>query len=61
MKIVIDIPNDVYSRIKRLVSLDYFEFDTYGYILREIADGTPLTKEQCKVIGVFDKEEEKER
>lgn len=55
MKIVIDIPNDAYSRIKRLVSLDYFEFDTYGYILRGIADGTPLTKEQCKVIGIFDK------
>ena len=60
MKILIDIPNDTYSRIIQLVSMDYCEHNISGYAMGKIANGIPLTTEQCRVIKIFDKEE-KER
>ena len=44
IELVIKIDKKAYSRIQRLVSVDYFEHDICGYVMGRIANGTPLPK-----------------
>ena len=42
MKLIIDVPENTYKRIKGLVDADYFEHDINGFSQRAIANGTPI-------------------
>lgn len=54
MKIVIDIPEEVYKRIQSLSNADYFEHDICGNSMRRIANGKPLPKGHGSLIDVDD-------
>lgn len=50
MKLVIDIPEEVYKRIQSLSNADYFEHDICGNSMRRIANGKPLPKGHGRLI-----------
>lgn len=54
MQIVINIPEDVHERIKRLVDDDCFSHDIVGANMKRIAKGTPLPKGHGRLIDEND-------
>lgn len=50
MQIVIEIKNDAFERVKKLVDADYFDHNIEGYVMRCIANGTPLPKNHGDLI-----------
>lgn len=50
MRLIIDIPEEVYKRIQSLSNADYFEHDICGNSMRRIANGTPLPKGHGRLI-----------